>query len=42
MPTLMHYAWASQWYEYYTNMLAQVDSYDYTIPIARNIVRSPL
>jgi len=42
MSTLMHYAWASQWYEYYTNMLAQVDSYDYTIPIARNIVRSPL
>jgi hypothetical protein len=39
MPTLMHYAWASQWYDYYTNMLAQVDSYDVVVPIARDIVR---
>lgn len=39
MPTLMHYAWASQWYDYYTKMLAQAASYDYVMPIAKNIVR---
>jgi hypothetical protein len=39
MPTLMHYAWASQWYDYYTNMLAQVDSYNVVVPIARDVVR---
>ncbi len=38
MPTLMHYAWASQWYNYYTTLLEKLRTFDQSISILSNLV----